>query len=120
MTGLRSKIFHICLPDRWRIGADEIDYTDPSLATEGFIHCSTREQLDATLKRYFIGTPEVLILEISPMAVANILRFEPASHSQERFPHVYGPIPRSAVVAIHRFDWSCPVSEVVTRTVRSL
>ncbi len=113
MTGLRSKIFHICLPDRWTAGANGPDYTDPSLVSEGFIHCSTREQLDATLDRFFKGQPEVLILEISPLEIAHILRFEPASHSQERFPHVYGPIPRSAVLAVHHFDWSRPARDLV-------
>lgn len=111
---LRARIFHICLLPQWEAQKNEREYSDPSLAAEGFIHCSTREQLDATLARYFKGAPEVLILEISPVEIASILRFEPASHSQERFPHVYGPIPRSAVLAVHRFDWSRPARDIVS------
>ena len=110
---LRARIFHICLPSQWETQQTGVEYSDASLGTEGFIHCSTREQLDATLDRFFKGQPEVLILEISPLEIAHILRFEPASHSQERFPHVYGPIPRSAVLAVHHFDWSRPARDLV-------
>jgi uncharacterized protein (DUF952 family) len=113
---MRARIYHICLPARWQEQSIQPVFIDPSLEHEGFIHCSTKEQLDATLARYFKGIPELTILEISPAEVAGTLRFEPAPHSQERFPHVYGPIPRSAILRTHRFDWSLPARQIIDAT----
>ena len=44
------KIYHIVLPDGW---ADFVGthYEAESLASEGFIHCSFEDQLDAVLKK---------------------------------------------------------------------
>lgn len=110
---MRSRIYHICTPASWQSQLGETAYSDPSLESEGFIHCSMKEQLDATLGRYFRDIPELLILEILPSAVAQNLRMEPASHSQERFPHVYGTVPKSAILKVHRFDWKTPARELV-------
>lgn len=116
---MRARIFHICLPARWEEQSNQPEFADPSLDAEGFIHCSTKEQLDGTLSRYFEGVPELLILEIAPGEIAGTLRFEPAPYTQERFPHVYGPIPRSAIVRVHRFDWSKSARQIVELPART-
>ncbi len=105
---MQAKIFHICLPQSWHSQLSEAEYSDPSLESEGFIHCSMKEQLDGTLSRYFPDIPELLILEILPSAVADTLRFEPAPNSQERFPHIYGTIPKRAILQLHRFKRNPP------------
>ena len=110
---MRAKIFHICLPDAWHSQLDDPEYSHPSLESEGFIHCSMKEQLDGTLGRYFRDIPELLILEILPSAVAENLRFEPAPHSQERYPHIYGTIPKGAISHLHHFNWKTKAIDLV-------
>ena len=110
---MRAKIFHICLPASWQSQLGDPEYSASSLESEGFIHCSTKEQLDGTLARYFRDIPELLILEILPSAVAENLRFEPAPHSQERYPHIYGAIPKGAILHLHRFNWKTKAIDLV-------
>ena len=96
------QIFHLALGDEWRSAlaegrSYERSTIDRSLAEEGFIHCSTAEQVQATADRYYRGRTDVVLLTIDIGAVADIVRFEPSG--DQPFPHLYGPLPLTAVVA---------------------
>lgn len=91
------KIYHIVLPEVWDSFAG-IQYEAESLASEGFIHCSFEDQLDAVLKRYYSGRDEVVILEIDPVKLDSKLVVEPSTGG-ENYPHIYGTINRDAIVA---------------------
>ena len=59
-------IYHIVLPEVWaRISRQEF-LRAASLETEGFIHCSFAEQLDAVIETILQRAEEVVILEIDP------------------------------------------------------
>jgi uncharacterized protein (DUF952 family) len=91
------KIYHIVLPEVWETSAGP-HYEAESLASEGFIHCSFEDQLDAVLKRYYSGRDEVVILEIDPVKLDSKLVVEPSTGG-ENYPHIYGTINRDAIVA---------------------
>ena len=57
-------IYHIVLPKGWEELKNEALYEADSLKTEGFIHCSFADQLDAVLDRYYLDAGDVLILTI--------------------------------------------------------
>jgi uncharacterized protein (DUF952 family) len=88
-------ILHITTPELWAAGVRLGRYEHPSLSREGFIHCSTHEQLEATLLRHFAGQDRLIALEIDPALLSSALRWE-ASHG-EPFPHIYGPLNLDAV-----------------------
>ena len=90
-------IYHIVLPEIWEKFKDEYEYEAESLATEGFIHCSYRHQLDDVLKRYYDGVEKVLILHINPHYLTTRFVAEPSTNG-EIYPHIYGPINRAAIV----------------------
>lgn len=90
-----DRIFHVTTPEKWAAAGD--DYEHGSLAAEGFIHCSFAEQVAGVLSRYFSDVVEVTILEIDPSMLTSKLVVE-SSTNGEKFPHVYGPINRHAVV----------------------
>lgn len=90
-----DRIYHVALSESWA-SASEL-YEHESLAAEGFIHCSFAEQLDGVLSRYFNAVTEVTILEIDPAKLRSELVVEPSTNG-EKFPHVYGPIDRDAVI----------------------
>src|SRR5690606_41371409 len=71
----------------------------PSLDREGFVHCSTRRRLAATLARHFAGAGPLVALVVDREAVAAHLRWA-ESHPGELFPHVHAPIPVGAIVAV--------------------
>jgi len=72
-----------------------------TLEEEGFIHCSTREQLPGVLARYYASyAGDLLLLTVDPERLAAPLRWDVANAATgERFPHVYGPITPDAVTA---------------------
>jgi uncharacterized protein (DUF952 family) len=93
-------IFHLVTPAAWeRTGAGP--YRAESLASEGFIHCSHRDQVARIANSFFAHEKELLVLEIDVGVLNSPVREEDAG-SGERFPHVYGPIDRSAVAAVTR------------------
>jgi uncharacterized protein (DUF952 family) len=93
-----ERIYHLALRPAWE-GAPEEDYRAESLATEGFIHCSRADQVARSANRFYAGATGLLVLTIDPTLLVSPLRHEPAS-SGELFPHVHGPINRSAVMAV--------------------
>jgi uncharacterized protein (DUF952 family) len=91
-------IYHIVLPDAW--AAFECDlYEAPSLKTEGFIHCSFAQQLDAVIERYYGGETRIVILEIETERLMSRMIKE-TSTNREIYPHIYGPINRNAIVRV--------------------
>ncbi|NTV63395.1 MAG: DUF952 domain-containing protein, partial [Oscillochloris sp.] len=77
-------------------------YAADSLTSEGFIHCSTREQVLATAARFFAGRRDLLLLAIDPARLSAELRYEEGDLGV-RFPHLYGPLELGAVIAAHPF-----------------
>jgi uncharacterized protein (DUF952 family) len=65
-------------------------------ARDGFIHCSTAAQVRETAARHFAGQRDLLLVAIDTAALGDALRWEP-SRGGSLFPHLYGPLPLSAV-----------------------
>ena len=66
---------------------------------DGFIHFSTAEQLAETAARHYAGQAGLLLLGVRVAALGPALCWEP-SRGGALFPHLYGPLPLSAVVRI--------------------
>ncbi len=90
-------IYHIVTPEVWAKVKDENEYEAESLATEGFIHCSYRNQLDGVLERYYANQSKVVVLHINPHLLTANLVAEPSTGG-EVYPHVYGKINKAAIV----------------------
>ena len=91
------EILHIASPSEWEAATTTGEIAPPSLATEGFVHCSTRGQLAGTLARHFVGAGPLVLLTLDPAAIAADLRWEHGLPGEPPFPHVYAPIPVTAV-----------------------
>ena len=68
---------------------------------DGFVHCSYARQVASVAEAGFHGRSELVLLEIDREAVSCEVRDENLKGGVELFPHVYGPIPMSALVRIH-------------------
>lgn len=95
-------ILHIVAHDAWMEAVRAGEYHAPSLETEGFIHCSTPDQIIATAGRYYAGQTGLALLEIDPTKLRSELRIE-ALGTPEPYPHIYGPLNLDAVVRVHDF-----------------
>jgi uncharacterized protein (DUF952 family) len=71
----------------------------PADLADGFIHLSTAAQVAETAARHFAGVAGLLLVTVSATDVRSQLRWEP-SRGGALFPHVYGPLPLSAVRAV--------------------
>lgn len=107
-------IFHVATELEWSVAQNGQLITPESLASEGFVHCSTAAQLDGVLARFYAGRDDIWILAIDPdlLGVDVEVRWEAPAHpdgspntdaeDHERFPHVYGPVPVAAVISAER------------------
>ena len=96
-------IFHLALPDDWATafatGEYRMSTRGVTLEQEGFIHCSTRAQVEATANAFYGDIEQLVVLTIDPSKVAAPIRYEaPAPGSADLVPHIYGPLPIAAVV----------------------
>jgi uncharacterized protein (DUF952 family) len=84
----------------------------PAYADDGFIHCTQEPAvlLDVA-NRFYRGVPgDFLVLDIDPRRLTAELRFEPgvpparegSPPAGVRFPHIYGPLNRDAIVAVRK------------------
>jgi uncharacterized protein (DUF952 family) len=97
-------IYHITSLTAWSKAQKEKLYVHESLAKEGFIHCSTGEQLEATANRYFKTEPSIVVLVIDPKKVTAEIKVEQSTYGW--YPHIYGVLPIDAVIASREFERS--------------
>jgi uncharacterized protein (DUF952 family) len=91
-------IYHITTAAAWEKAQTTGAYIADSLSTEGFIHCSTQDQVAGVLDRYYKGQTNLVKLTIEKFKVTSPLIFELATSINEVFPHIHGPINLSAVI----------------------
>jgi uncharacterized protein (DUF952 family) len=93
-------IYHVVnIPD-WEKALALGYYEAPSLLTEGFIHCSKKEQVEGVMERYYADQYDLLILHIDEGKLESPYIYELAPSVNEEFPHVYGRINLDAVVDV--------------------
>jgi uncharacterized protein (DUF952 family) len=97
-----SRIFHITSLATWAEAQAKGSYTADSLVAGGFIHCSDADQVIGVANR-FRGRQDLVLLHIDPSLLGAEVRFENLEGGRQLFPHVYGPIPISAVVVVTSF-----------------
>ena len=101
--GTPSHVFHITERSVFAVALETGVYEAESLHSEGFVHCSTREQVLRTAGRFFAGRSGLVLLCIQVAQLGELLRYEAVDG--ESFPHCYGPIPLSAIPAV--IDFPC-------------
>lgn len=87
----------------WFEAQQRCDYQTDSLDSEGFIHCSTPEQVVGTANFLFRGQRGLVLLVINSDRVTAPIRYEDAGNGQ-LFPHVFGSLNLDAVVGVQEFE----------------
>jgi uncharacterized protein (DUF952 family) len=81
-----------------QLEADGVFKGAPVDLSDGYIHLSTAEQLDDTVTKHFAGQSDLHIAAVDLEALGDAVKWEP-SRGGALFPHVYGALPLSAVIA---------------------
>ncbi len=91
-------IFHLTYKDAWEAARPTGEYAAPSLAEDGFIHCSKDiPQLLKVAARLYPGETGLMVLDVDLDKLTSPLKHEP-SRSGEIYPHIYGMLNADAVV----------------------
>src|SRR5258708_1343960 len=103
-------ILHIVARADWDSALARGIYAPPSLAAEGFIHCSTKAQILGTANRFYRGQTGLVILCIDESRLEAAPKYEPPDSDlgearADLFPHLYGPLNLGAVVCV--IDFQC-------------
>jgi len=96
-------IFHIAEAGDWRaarhLGEYRVSTRGRTLAEVGFIHAARREQVLGVAEAFYRDAGPLLLLTIDPARLAAPVRDEQVAPGAV-FPHIYGPVPVEAVVAV--------------------
>jgi cyclohexyl-isocyanide hydratase len=77
-------------------------YAPASLASEGFVHCSFRDEVRESARQHFAKDAALDVLRIDPRRIG--ARLDVADTPRGPMPHVHGPIPRDAVAEVLSLD----------------
>ena len=97
-------IHHITKRESWDEAKTAGVYSPPTFQTEGFIHCSTPDQIIATANRHFAGQTGLVLLSIDPNRVTAPIVYENLVGGEQQFPHIYGHLNIDAVTEVKEFE----------------
>lgn len=92
------RVYHLVPRTVWE-RAPAGPYRAASLETEGFIHCSNADQVARVANLFYAAAADLLALVIDAGRLTSPLRDDDVG-TGERFPHVYGPLDREAVLDV--------------------
>jgi uncharacterized protein (DUF952 family) len=95
-------ILHICTKEAWEYAVEIGSYKGDTLASQGFIHCSTPEQVVEVADYIFKGKSGLILLVIDDQKVIQEIKYEDAGNGK-LYPHIYGPLNTDAVIKIVDF-----------------
>ena len=93
-------IYHVVQKLKWEAALKQGFYEADSLGSEGFIHLSTKDQVDGVLERYYKGQNNLLLLHVDETKLTAELKYELAPSVNELFPHLFGRLNIDAVSEI--------------------
>jgi uncharacterized protein (DUF952 family) len=95
-------ILHICPRAAWDEALAKGVYDGNTLATQGYIHCSTEELVHLPATALFRGRTDLVLLEIDESRLPVPVTWEdgdPPHPEGKLFPHLYAALPTDAVVS---------------------
>lgn len=96
-------ILHITSRTQWAGAKITGFYQADSLNSEGFIHCSTPEQVLGPANALYRGRKGLVLLCIDPNRVQAEIVYEDCYDTGQAFPHIYGSLNVDAVVNVVDF-----------------
>jgi uncharacterized protein (DUF952 family)/GNAT superfamily N-acetyltransferase len=96
-------LLHLVEPAAWRAALADGALRPPSLESVGLVHLSTPEQVHVPAQALFPGRRDLVLLVVDPARLTAPVRMEPGVPPHPDgflFPHLYGPLPTAAVIAV--------------------
>ena len=99
-------LVHLCGYAEWCRALEEGELRPASLPETGFVHLSDPQQAHLPANRIFAGRTDVVAIFLEPTRLGAPVRWErglPTDPPGMVFPHLYGPLPVSAVISVRRY-----------------
>jgi len=96
-------IFKIVPREEWESAGETYGGSAHDRA-DGFLHFSTGAQLAETLRLYYAGRDDLVLVAVDAGKLGAALKWEHSPSRGEDFPHLFSPLPRGAVL------WSRPLA----------
>lgn len=96
-------LIHLCSADEWEQAQRVGERRPPSLDEVGFVHLSSPQQVHLPANRLYAGRTDMVMLWCDPPKLGASVLWEPGVEGDPdsmMFPHLYGPLPVSAVISI--------------------
>ena len=93
-------LYHLAEAEAWQTQQDLPVYQPADFEREGFVHCSTADQLPGTAARFYAGREDLYLLTLDSQALPVV--YENLEGGTVLFPHVYQPLPKAAVQAVQK------------------
>lgn len=102
MPNTHPTAYKILTADQWaQFQADGVFHGAPVDLADGYIHLSTRDQLQGTLDKHFAGQSGLVIAEVDLAQLGETVKWE-VSRGDALFPHIYGSLPMAAVLGVRQ------------------
>ena len=99
-------LVHMCSADEWERCRTTGHRIPDAFDREGFVHLSAVTQVHLPANRLFAGRDDIVLLYLDPARLGAEVRWEagdPTDPESMRFPHLYGPLPASAVTGVRSY-----------------
>jgi len=90
-------IYHITHQEEWDNQYPAGRYLPENFTSDGFIHCSTSNQVRSVAERLYQGHAHLIVLEIDTSLLEKQPVFENLEGGKDLYPHLYSHLPTSAV-----------------------
>jgi uncharacterized protein (DUF952 family) len=97
-------IFKIVPRTEWEASSADYEGSAHDKA-DGFLHFSTAAQLPETLRRYYAGQDDLILVAVATDALGDKLKWEFSESRHEDFPHLYSALSCDAM------KWARPIAK---------
>mgnify|MGYP001765833335 FL=1 len=97
-------LYHITDQGQWTKFISETFYLPAYFEIDGFIHCSTGEQVLTVAEKYYADAANLLLIKIDGEQLSTEIKYENLEGGEEKFPHIYGQLNKQAIVGIATFE----------------
>ena len=96
---MAETLYHITESEQWNALING-EYRPKQFLDDGFIHCCYKHQLIKVANRFFKEQNNLIILAIDSHKISSKIVIENLEGGTELFPHIYGKLPKNAVLNV--------------------
>ncbi len=103
LEALRFGVYILAREADWQHALELGFWQTPSLASEGFIHAASHEQVPGVFARHFAEQGTVRLLKLDEASLVDYLHWDKHPDSGELYPHIYCAIPLASIERV--IEW---------------